>query len=201
MIDFGLVDAVDAEAIGPPGRRTFRLRARIGDSYAALWMEKEQLATLGRLFSQILAERSRLRGRPSDPVDPVGNFPQRAQVDFQVARLGLDYDTDEERVILLADDPGAAERGDTPSFRMEISRAQAVAAIRQIEQIVAAGRPLCPLCREPLEEEGQEHFCPRRNGHSAELEIPALDDEDEEDGDDEDAEDEGEVDEEEDEEE
>ena len=40
MIDLGLVDAVDAEAIGQPGQRTFRLRARAGDQYAALWLEK-----------------------------------------------------------------------------------------------------------------------------------------------------------------
>lgn len=182
MIDFGPVDAVDAEAIGTPGNRTFRLRARVGDSYSALWMEKEQLASLGRLFSQIIAERSRRRGQPAEPVEPVGNFPQQAQVDFQVARIGLDFDADSEHVILLADDPGAAERGDTPAFRMEISRAQAIAAIRQIERIVAAGRPLCPLCKQPLEHEGQEHFCPRKNGHSAELEIPDVeeDDEDEE---------------------
>ena len=36
MIDFGLVDAVDAEAIGPPGQRTFRLRANKDENYAAL---------------------------------------------------------------------------------------------------------------------------------------------------------------------
>jgi uncharacterized repeat protein (TIGR03847 family) len=188
MIDFGPVDAVDAEAIGAPGSRTFRLRARVGDSYSALWMEKEQLASLGRLFSQILAERSRRRGQPTEPVEPVGNFPQHAQVDFQVARIGLDFDAETERVILLADDPGATERGDTPAFRMEISRAQAVAAIRQIERIVVSGRPLCPLCKQPLESEGQEHFCPRTNGHSAELEIPDVDEDDDEDGDEDDEE-------------
>ena len=187
MIDFGLVEAVDAEAIGPPGQRTFRLRARSGDTYAALWMEKEQLAALGRSFSQILAERSRLRGQPGGAVEDVGNFPQRAQVDFQVARMGLDYDTDEERVILLADDPTAAQRGDTPAFRMELTRAQALSAITLIEQIVTSGRPLCPLCQQPLAHEGEQHFCPHTNGHSKDLEVPPLEeDEDDEDEDDED---------------
>jgi uncharacterized repeat protein (TIGR03847 family) len=186
MIDFGLVEAVDAEAIGPPGQRTFRLRARSGDTYAALWMEKEQLAALGRSFSAILAERSRLRGQPGGPVEEVGNFPQRAQVEFQVARMGLDYDTDEEQVILLADDPAAAQRGDTPAFRMTLTRSQALATIAIIEQIVSAGRPLCPLCHQVLEREGQEHFCPQTNGHSKDLEVPPLEDEDDEEDDDED---------------
>lgn len=181
MIDFGLVDAVDAEAIGPPGQRTFRLRARVGDEYAALWMEKEQLGALGRSFSQILAERSRLRGRPGDPVEAVGNFPQSARVEFQVARMGLDYDPDRECAILLADDPMAGERGDTPAFRMEISRSQALALITQIEDTVAGGRPRCPLCQQVLDEEGEQHFCPSTNGHSKDLEVPPLDEEGEDD--------------------
>ena len=181
MIDFGLVDAVDADAIGEPGQRTFRVRARSGDSYAALWLEKEQLAQLGRLFSQLLAERSKQRGRPMGAVEQVGNFPQSPQVDMQVARLGLDYDADDERVILLADDQTALERGDTPAFRMEISRDQALNAIRVIEQAVAGGRPLCPLCHQALQYEGQAHFCPGGNGHSKELEVPPLDPEDDDD--------------------
>ena len=118
MIDFGLVDAVDAEAIGAPGQRTFRLRARVGDSYASLWMEKEQLLALGRSFSQLLAERSRRRGQPVGSLEPVGNFPQRADVDFRIARLGLDFDQEADHLIVLADDPEALDRGDTPAFRM-----------------------------------------------------------------------------------
>jgi len=176
MIDFGLVDAVDAEAIGQPGQRTFRLRARSGDSYAALWLEKEQLAQLGRLFSQLLAERSRQRGRPaSADLEPVGNFPQTPQVNLQVARLGLDYDTDHERVVLLADDQTALERGDSPAFRMDIARDHALQTIKVIEETVAGGRPLCPLCHQALEYEGQGHFCPGGNGHSKDLEVPPAD--------------------------
>jgi len=189
MIDFGLVDAVDAEAIGQPGRRTFRVRSRVGDSYAALWLEKEQLAQLARLFSQLIAERSRQRGRPIGDVEPLGNFPQTPQVDLHVARMGLDYDIEQERVILLADDAQALQRGDTPAFRMELSRAQALHLMRAIEGIVTSGRPLCALCHQPVEYVGQTHFCPQTNGHSTELEIPPLDDEDEEEDEDEDEDD------------
>ncbi|MBM3140166.1 MAG: DUF3090 family protein [Chloroflexi bacterium] len=174
MIDFGLVDAVDAEASGPPGQRTFRLRARVADSYAALWMEKEQLLALGRSFSQLLAERSRQRGRPVGEALPVGNFPDRPDVDFRIARLGLDFDADSEHLIILADDGSALERGDSPAFRMALDRTQAIAMIRLIEKVVAAGRPLCPLCRQALDRAGAAHFCPPTNGHSEELEVPSL---------------------------
>jgi uncharacterized repeat protein (TIGR03847 family) len=152
-------------------------------------MEKEQLITLGRSFSQVLAERSRLRGQPATDAQEMGNFPQRADVDFQIARLGLDFDQEQERLIVLADDGAALERGDSPSFRMELDRSQTLSVIRRIEHVVAAGRPLCPLCRQPLNSAGDAHFCPPTNGHSAELELPELDevieDDDEDDEDDE----------------
>jgi uncharacterized repeat protein (TIGR03847 family) len=172
MIDFGLVDAVDAEAIGAPGQRTFRLRANKEESYAALWFEKEQLALLGRSFSQLLAERSRQRGRPATPVAEMGAFPANPQVDLQVARLGLDFDDAQEHIVILADDAAALQEGDTPAFRMEINRAQAIFAIRSIEDAVAGGRPLCPLCNRVLEEDGRCIACPGSNGHAKEQPIP-----------------------------
>ena len=179
MIDFEHVDAVDAETIGPPGERTFRLRARVGDSYAALWMEKEQLAAVGRSFSTILAERSTARGQPSEAVEEFGPFPQEGgQVDFRISRMGLDFDDEEQLIILLVDDEGAAERGDSPAFRMALDRNQALNVMTMIEEAVAGGRPLCPLCQQVLEHEGQDHFCPRSNGHSQDLEVPAADESD-----------------------
>ncbi len=176
MIDFGIVDAVDAEAIGEPGQRTFRLRARSGTNYAALWMEKEQLATLGRAISQVLAERSRHRGNPVEEAASLGSFIAHPDVDMQVVRLGLDFDADTDRLALLADDQAGLERGDTPTFRMEIGRTDALNLVRLISEVVSAGRPLCPLCGRPLQQNGQPHFCPGSNGHSKEMPIPGPDD-------------------------
>ncbi len=174
MIDFGLVDAIDAEAIGQPGQRRFRLRARAGQQYAALWMEKESVAALGRSFSALLAERSKMRGRPVPEVEEVGNFPQNAQVDIQVARLGLDWDGELEHIIVLADDAPTMESGDTPAFRMAIDRAHALYCVAQFQDVVVGGRPTCALCHEALEFVGQSHFCPGSNGHTVEIPLPPL---------------------------
>lgn len=176
MIDFGIVDAVDAEAIGEPGQRTFRLRARAGANYAALWLEKEQLATLGRAISQVLAERSRHRGDATGEAAPLDSFSARPDVDLQVVRLGLDFDADTDRLALLADDQSGLERGDTPTFRLEMGRTDALNLVRVIADVVSAGRPLCPLCGRPVQTAGQAHFCPGSNGHSKEAQIPGPDD-------------------------
>lgn len=176
MIDFGIVDAVDAEAIGEPGQRTFRLRARTGTNYASLWMEKEQLATLGRAISQVLAERSQHRGDPAGQAAELGSFIAHPDVDMQVVRLGLDFDIEADRLVLLADDQAGLERGDTPTFRMEVGRGDAVHLVRVIGEVVSAGRPLCPLCGRAIPKAGAEHFCPGSNGHSKEAPIPGPDD-------------------------
>lgn len=172
MIDLGLVEAADAEALGEPGQRTFRLRARSQGTRAALWMEKEQLAALGRAISRLLAERSRRRASTPPDAPAIGEFGSDPEVEMQVARLGLDFETDTEEVVLLADDREAIELGNTPALRMRLSRDTARALVAQVGTIVSAGRPLCPLCGRPLEGDG-EHFCSGSNGHTTELEIPA----------------------------
>ena len=170
MIDFGLVDAVDADAVGPPGQRHFRLRARVGDQYASLWLEKEQLIEIGRIFSRLLAERSRQTGRVREKSGSIHSFPEEPQVDFQIARAGFDYNSEREHLIFIADEQTADDRASSPTFRMEISRGQAVGFIKNISGLVASGRPLCPLCKSPLEI-CEATICPQKNGHSLELPI------------------------------
>jgi uncharacterized repeat protein (TIGR03847 family) len=170
MIDYGLVDAIDAQSIGPPGQRTFRVRIQSGQNRASLWFEKEQLAALARAISQLLADHSKLRGRPAEPAPAVDDF-EVGDVELQVARLGLDFVAEAEQVVMLVDDREAIERSDTPAFRAEITRAMAMSLVEAIPDIVAAGRPTCPLCGRPIEGSGQ-HFCPQTNGHSKDLPIP-----------------------------
>ena len=48
---------MQAQAIGEPGHRTFRLMVESSDGRAAaLWVEKEQLQALGLAVEQLLAE-------------------------------------------------------------------------------------------------------------------------------------------------
>lgn len=173
MIDFGLVDAVDSEAIGEPGKRTFRIRARAGSTSAALWLGKEQLTALGRGISQLLAERAP-RSSAVPPAATIEAFALNPDVTLVVVRLAIDFMREADRVIVLADDQPGMERGDTPTFRMELSRRDALGLVRTITQVVAAGRPRCPLCAQPLEGEGH-HFCPGSDGHTFEIPIPSRD--------------------------
>jgi uncharacterized repeat protein (TIGR03847 family) len=47
--------------------------------------------------------------------------------------------------------------------RLLVTRAQLRVLARHGAEVVARGRPLCPLCGNPLDPTG--HICPALNGH------------------------------------
>ena len=181
-MDFGYVDELDSEAIGEPGNRVFRIRARSEDRTASLWLEKQQLQALSLAIRQMLeqAEHSAEPGPDLDPAIPMQDFPLEASLDFRVGRLALGWDDSAQRVILQAYELGAAD-DDPAAFSCHTSAEHSLAFCDVADSVVAGGRPLCFLCREPVGPEG--HACVRANGHKKD-EIPTLDEGEEGEGED-----------------
>jgi uncharacterized repeat protein (TIGR03847 family) len=63
------------------------------------------------------------------------------------------------------DDEGQspAELPDPLTVRLFVTRAQLRVLARHGSEVVSRGRPLCPLCGNPLDPTG--HICPAQNGH------------------------------------
>jgi uncharacterized repeat protein (TIGR03847 family) len=172
---FGPVTRLQAQAIGEPGHRTFRLMVESDDGRTAtLWVEKEQLQALGLAVEQLLAEfQGRLSGRaPRQP--PAETFPTSTTVEFKVGRLALGQDESEletgPRYVLLVYDievSGSEEEEPTQPamFAARATREQLRSLSHNIAEVVAAGRPRCPLCGEPMESAARPHGCVRANGH------------------------------------
>ena len=175
---FGPATRLQAQAIGEPGHRTFRLLIESDDGRAAaLWVEKEQLQALGLALEQLLAE---VQGRLASAgkavrQPPIETFPPNPTVDFKVGRLALGQDESEletgPRYVLLVYDveSSGGEEQEEPSqpatFACRATRDQLRALSRNIAEVVAAGRPRCPLCGEPMDSKDQAHGCVRANGH------------------------------------
>lgn len=163
--DFGLTTAIAAEALGEPGQRTFRLLVRGDHSSAVLWLEKEQLQALALAAEELLTQIGSEQGTGAEEVfeegDPARDFPP-ADVEFKIGQLGIGYDQEGSLFVLLAyeleSDPDAPA-----TFRCVLSRQQLGGLGRQSTRVVAAGRPRCVLCGQPLEP--APHFCPPSNGH------------------------------------
>jgi len=178
--DFGRVSSLEAEAIGEPGQRTFRLRVSSGQRTASLWLEKEQLQALALALMRLLVQMGQPEYIPAAGAvaNTLSTFPDQPSLDLKVGRLGLGLDQAEGNIVLFAYE---AEEADEESEEAE--QAEAVLACRaapaqcrdlvaMIEGIVAAGRPICRLCLGPIDPEG--HVCARSNGHGSEEDLQAL---------------------------
>jgi uncharacterized repeat protein (TIGR03847 family) len=148
-------------AVGAPGERVFYIQGRQGRRLVTLKSEKEQVRVLATYLAQMLDKlptASEAAPQSLDLVEPV-------DAAWPVASLGLGWDEDKQRVIVVAESVVEEEGEEAASARFAITRAQATAFVERAEALVKAGRPLCPMCSQPKDPTG--HVCPRSNGHVA----------------------------------
>ncbi len=177
-------DRFVAGTIGEPGDRTFFLQAREGGRVVSVVLEKVQVAVLAERLGALLDELD-VRGIAASDDTPVAAVPDSGDdaepLDeplneaFRAGSLTLGWDGSAERVLVEAraqDEDGEAidpddddeEDEDGPDLlRVRMTASAARSFVARAANVVAAGRPPCPLCGAPLDPQG--HICPRRNGH------------------------------------
>ncbi len=176
---FDSPDRFVAGTVGQPGERTFFLQARQGNRITSVVCEKRQVAVLAEHLGKVLDEvqrrgagtvpPSRTTARDNDPLDaPITE-------EFRVGDMTLAWDADAEMVVieLFSADGGEAEEtaetGESAEpeadevFIVRISPGRARDFVARANALVAAGRPACPFCLQPIDPEG--HICPRANGY------------------------------------
>jgi uncharacterized repeat protein (TIGR03847 family) len=179
-----------AGTVGEPGDRTFFLQARGGGRVVSVALEKVQVSLLAEKLEELLTEASRRFGVdvPEAPVLAINdNEPLDTPVDeeFRVGTLGLAFDVDTTTVVIEAieagdgdaevelgededDEDDPVDEDDEPDddldrLRVRLTPEATRAFIDRARRVVAAGRPPCPLCGQPLDPAG--HLCPRHNGY------------------------------------
>lgn len=157
------VDHLTVGAVGEPGRRVFYLQAGHHGQIVSLRLEKAQVAALVAYLVGMLAEIPGAGGRaPSDPSPADMELVEPVVAEWVVGSLGVSYDEEADRVVLLAEEL-VEEDDEGAHARITVTRAQVAALAARGAEAVAAGRPPCPLCGQPLDPEG--HTCARLNGH------------------------------------
>jgi uncharacterized repeat protein (TIGR03847 family) len=170
-IDLNPVILITTDAIGKPGQRVFYIQARQSESQATtLILEKNQIQTLALGIEQFLAE---VQQKYPDLVEASAEYDEDKMsitppVDplFRVGELGLAYDSDEDKIVLVAREILAEglEPEEAGLVRFWCSRSQMRALASWGLDVVNRGRPICPQCSEPMDPDG--HFCPKKNGHN-----------------------------------
>jgi uncharacterized repeat protein (TIGR03847 family) len=153
--------------MGEPGHRLFFLQAHGDGTTVSIKCEKQQAGGLADFLATILADLP-----PADDNEPPALT--EALVPMEMAWIAgtmtVGYDELSDRVLLVVEEvviepdeegpePIAAE--EPASLRLRLTRGQVAAYIEHARELVAAGRPPCRLCGQPIDAEG--HVCPRLN--------------------------------------
>ncbi len=162
------VSRITIEAIGPPGQRIFLLQASQGTETITLKIEKEQAQVLAHSIEQLLNELAERFPRPipkmEEPLASELMLREPIEPLFAVGQMGLGYDESEDSLVLVVQELTSEEEAHTARIaRFWATRGQMQAISRHALEVVAMGRPICPLCSRPIDPEG--HFCPKSNGH------------------------------------
>jgi uncharacterized repeat protein (TIGR03847 family) len=165
-----------AGTVGVPGERTFFLQARGGGRLVSVVLEKVQVSLLAEKLEELLAEAHRRFGvevtpPPPEALDDNDPLELPLEEEFRVGTLGLAWDGESDTVVIeaiavgefAADEPTEAELAQLDRLRVRLTPAATWAFIARAKRVVAAGRPPCPLCGQPLDPGG--HLCPRHNGY------------------------------------
>ncbi len=167
--DLGATDRLNAEALGEPGQRRFRVVVDGPGGVAIIWLEKEQLHNLAISVARLLeiVEREGRAGNLKAPSESGTLDPERslgASLDFQSGNWSLGYDEAAGTIEFQAFDV-EEEDDEVARVRFSATLDQGKALSDEALRVYSAGRPTCPLCTEPLTE-GETHNCPRANGHA-----------------------------------
>ncbi|MFN3372303.1 MAG: DUF3090 domain-containing protein [Chloroflexus sp.] len=164
--DLESVHRITAGAVGPRGRRVFYLQARRGSRLVTLLAEKEQIRELANAINRLLetiGERNPRLATSDDLIVADMSLEEPLEPEFRIYQLGLGYDSERDRVVLLAQGMPEGNDEEPLSARFYATREQMKALSIHAERVVAAGRPICGNCGRPIDPSG--HFCPHRNGH------------------------------------
>ena len=180
VFDYDPPERFVAGTVGEPGSRTFFLQAREGTRVTSVALEKAQVSVLAERVEELLDEVLRVSGGKAPvpavaPVDAEDSAPLETPIEeeFRVGAMSLAWDPDAGRVVVECFAEGVSVEDDEDDedddelegavLRVSLSGAAARAFTKRALAVVAAGRPPCPFCNNPLDPEG--HICPRANGY------------------------------------
>lgn len=166
--EFEEVDAFTSGAIGRPGSRVFYLQARIDDRRITVRCEKQQVAAIAEYLRRVMVDLPPPEDRPMGGAGDLGTPVEEI---FVLGSVGLGYDRSSDRIVLQLeemiigadpdDSPDEFDEADRGQMRVYVTRAQAAAFCDRADEVVAAGRPTCRWCDQPMDPDG--HPCPRMN--------------------------------------
>ena len=153
--DFREPDFLTVGTLGPKGQREFFLQARSEGQLVSLKVEKQQVAALAEYLDRVLNELPKQSGlaHESEAATPPKDLELREPVIAQwtAASLAIAYTQELDQLVVVAESFVDDEDEEPFQARFFLEREDVVGLIGRARTIVAAGRPPCLYCGQPLE--------------------------------------------------
>jgi uncharacterized repeat protein (TIGR03847 family) len=161
--EFDPVTHITAGALGEPGHRTFYIQAEHGLDRITLLCEKEQVLALAEAIEEMLTNLEKefsIERNEDIMIDEVAMLiKEPAEPLFRVGSMGLGYDADRDRILLVAQELIAeGEERDPLEVRLFATREQMQILENYSRTVVEKGRS-------PEQRALQAEAFFRRNGH------------------------------------
>lgn len=160
--------------VGMPGERTFFVQARTGNLITSVVVDKAQVSMLVDKLSDFLAdvgERFEVEVPEAGPAD-LEALEVPLVEEFRIGAIAFGWDAATDQMLFELHESGdddvdptdLADEDEGPAMlRVRARIGQVVDFVERARRVVAAGRPPCPFCQQPLDPRG--HICPRANGY------------------------------------
>ena len=170
--NMGPVSSFQAISEGAPGNRTFYLSATSLRGAAKIWVEKEQLNSIimgfERIFRLIDDQNDENDMAPQNYVNPEFE-PENNDLDLDIKSGNMSIRYEQKYALIELIVYGEIQDEDeSPLVTLLLPRKIAEDFVENGLEVYGAGRLKCPLCESPINP-GENHVCPRSNGHSAAL--------------------------------
>lgn len=106
-IELDAIEFITVGTVGPKGRREFHIQAGQDGRIVTLTIEKEQARQLATAIEEILEDLSSMNDNPHlKPIVNLNHYDMAlrdpVEPSFRVERMGLGYDEERDRIILVA---------------------------------------------------------------------------------------------------
>ena len=168
--------------IGLPGERAFFLQVSSQNGTTTVSVEKSQVSALSLRLRELITEVRRSKLASLDEIDLPAvvdneNLEFPIEEEFRAGVMGISWDPQTQRVSieiqsiadgefteLISDDEELAGVEDPPDLlRLTLRLNQARGFCNRADNVLQAGRAVCPFCGLPIDSTG--HLCPRSNGY------------------------------------
>lgn len=165
-IEFTAPQHVTADFVGEPGQRTFYVQAIEEGETVSVLVEKQQVAGIAELLTQLLAGI----GSTPQSIWDITSMRLREPITprWRAGSITVGLDSQHGRFVIEVSElvPESEDR-EPQRVRIWVTKEQAQLLAAHARWSVEQGRPPCRLCGHPMDPQG--HVCPRSNGDARAL--------------------------------